>query len=303
VIYYFIYKIANSFRWLAFSIKFPWKRLRSKSAYHSISTDTCKHSSQHFLGCTQYILRLLAGYLVQSADEIDESAAFRVTLIIGTSIKDMQLYKYHLLKPTGQNTRLLDHPNVTLEFAGLSVLSKSAVTFFCWPGTLFKSMNDIIFSKNSLTNNIKKHGNFKKELSTSKSYVKRAHYDNSLLYSNPLLKQVCIVLPLFIVPGTNAILNGNMCSDKPDYIYDTRVFSLSLFIFLYIFFFNIMMVSPFILTNVHGALSRSSRCCVKKIQWIIKFFYKICSSLTYNFLYIFIKIRCNITVLMQTTPP
>merc|ERR1712098_971508 len=115
-----------------------------------------------------------------------------------------------------------------------------------------------IFSKNSLTNNIKKHGNFKKELSTSKSYVKRAHYDNSLLYSNPLLKQVCIV------PGTNAILNGNMCSDKPDYIYDTRVFSLSLLIFLYIFFFNIMMVSPFILTNVHGALSRSSRCCVKK---------------------------------------
>jgi len=71
----------------------------------------------------------LAGYLVQSADEIDESAAFRVTLIIGTSIKDMQLYKYHLLKPTGQNTRLLDHPNVTLELAGLSVLSKSAVTF------------------------------------------------------------------------------------------------------------------------------------------------------------------------------
>jgi len=176
----------------------------------------------------------------------------------------MQLYKYHLLN---QRDKTPDYLTIQMWLYSSLVCQfypKARWPLICWPGTLFKSMNDIIFSKNSLTNNIKKHGNFKKELSTSKSYVKRAHYDDSLLYSNPLLKQVCIVLPLFIVPGTNAILNGNMCSDKPDYIYDTRVFSLSLFIFLYIFFFNIMMVSPFILTNVHGALSRSSRCCVKK---------------------------------------
>jgi len=56
---------------------------------------------------------LLARYLVQIADEIDESATLIVAFIIGTSINDMQLYNYHLLKPTGQKTRLLDHHNVT----------------------------------------------------------------------------------------------------------------------------------------------------------------------------------------------
>jgi len=57
---------------------------------------------------------LLARYLVQIADEIDESATLIVAFIIGTSINDMQLYNYHLLKTTGQKTRLLDHHNVTL---------------------------------------------------------------------------------------------------------------------------------------------------------------------------------------------
>jgi len=154
----------------------------------------------------------------------------------------MQLYKYHLLN---QRDKTPDYLTIQMWLYSSLVCQfcpKARWPLICWPGTLFKSMNDIIFSKNILTNNIKKHGNFRKIQHLNRTWKEPTtitpYCTPTLCWSKSVLYSLCLLYRERMRSWMEICALINLIISM------THESSLYLCSFFYIYFFSISWWSP-----------------------------------------------------------